>query len=114
MIGLSPPGFVPDESSSFDQEANSVSFEKKKKKKSSLFPFSPKGCESELWHWEWKAVRNGRALRDLTGKANSENSVTCGLSLTHQPGEGRASFQALCPLTRWHVLFLDVSTLSPL
>ena len=31
MIGLSPPGFVPDESSSFDQEANSASFEKKKK-----------------------------------------------------------------------------------
>lgn len=32
MIGLSPPGFVPDESSAFDREANSASFEKKKKK----------------------------------------------------------------------------------
>ena len=39
MIGLSPPGFVSDESSAFDREANSASFEKKKKKKIQSVPF---------------------------------------------------------------------------
>ena len=34
----------------------------KEEKKLSLFPFSPKGCESELWHWDWKAARNRRPL----------------------------------------------------
>lgn len=57
----------------------------KRKRKSSPFPFSPKSCESVLWHWEWKAVRNGWAFWGLTGTDDSGNNITYALAVRHLP-----------------------------
>lgn len=79
MIGLSPPAFVPSESSSFDRGANSAAFGGEKK--FSPFSFSPRCSESVFWHWEWKAASDGWAFGDLPGKENSGNSTTLLLGL---------------------------------
>lgn len=81
MIGLSPPAFVPGESSPFDRGANSAAFGGGGR--DHALPFSPKCSESVLWHWEWKAVRNGWACRDLSGKDNSENNIAYALAAVH-------------------------------
>ena len=62
MIGLSLPGFVPNESL-FDQEANSASFEKKKKKKNlACSLLAPKAVSQSFGTGSGKQRETGETL----------------------------------------------------